>query len=63
MEEMNSVWLLKGQQCTSSFDIKISLISSNGSIEQSQNIMSCVTKFLRGGGEKSRLITLLNFKS
>lgn len=57
MEEINSVWLLKGQQWTSSFDIQISLTSSNGNIEQSQIIMSCVTNFLRGGGEKSRFIT------
>ena len=45
MEEINSVWLLKGQQWTSSFDIKISLTSSNGNIEQSQIIMSCITNF------------------
>lgn len=57
MEEINSVWLLKSQQWTSSFDIQISLTSSNGNIEQSQIIMSCVTNFLRGGGEKSRFIT------
>ena len=42
MEVINSTWLSKGQQCTSSFDIKIFLISSKGKIEQSQNIMSCV---------------------
>lgn len=59
MEEINSVWLLKGQQWTLSFDIKISLTSSNGNTELSQNIMNCVTNFLRGGGEKSTLITLL----